>query len=95
MVLIYILQKRLDNMLYVGLTEEHKESATIFANVVGKQVLSQLQALSSSFGRTANNKTGKRLGLGFKLLFLTSQICCYGAELSSSFPDSKTAKTFG
>ncbi|KAI3997378.1 hypothetical protein MKX01_003181 [Papaver californicum] len=52
-----VAKKRLDNMLYVGLTEQHKESATIFADVVGKQVFSQLQALSSSFIRTTNNKT--------------------------------------
>ncbi|KAH1115371.1 hypothetical protein J1N35_008749 [Gossypium stocksii] len=41
----YVLQvakKRLDNMLYVGLTEDHRESATMFANVVGQQVISQL-----------------------------------------------------
>jgi hypothetical protein len=29
-------------MLYVGLTEEHRESASLFANVVGSQVLSQV-----------------------------------------------------
>ncbi|XP_057727619.1 protein-tyrosine sulfotransferase-like isoform X1 [Arachis stenosperma] len=43
----YVLQvakKKLDNMLYVGLTEEHRESATMFANVVGAQVISQLNA---------------------------------------------------
>ncbi|MCL7042498.1 hypothetical protein MKW94_022793 [Papaver nudicaule] len=44
-----VAKKRLDNMLYVGLTEQHKESATIFADVVGKQVFLQLQALRSSF----------------------------------------------
>ncbi|OVA10122.1 Sulfotransferase domain [Macleaya cordata] len=55
-----VAKKRLDSMLYVGLTEEHKESATIFANVVGKQVLSQLQVLSSSFEQTANNKTVRK-----------------------------------
>ncbi|KAL0920145.1 hypothetical protein M5K25_009259 [Dendrobium thyrsiflorum] len=38
---------RLDHMLYIGLTEDHKESATIFANMVGSQVLSQSEALSS------------------------------------------------
>ncbi|XP_023751546.1 protein-tyrosine sulfotransferase isoform X2 [Lactuca sativa] len=41
----YVLQvakRRLDDMLYVGLTEEHKESATMFANFVGAQVISQL-----------------------------------------------------
>ncbi|KAG8387665.1 hypothetical protein BUALT_Bualt02G0045000 [Buddleja alternifolia] len=36
-----VAKKRLDDMLYVGLTENHKESATIFANVVGAQVISQ------------------------------------------------------
>ncbi|CAI0397877.1 unnamed protein product [Linum tenue] len=54
-------QKRLDDMLYVGLTEDHKESATMFANVVGAQVISQ--TLSSSSNATtkwkpANQKSG-------------------------------------
>ncbi|KAI7757845.1 hypothetical protein M8C21_019292 [Ambrosia artemisiifolia] len=43
----YVLQvakKRLDDMLYVGITEDHRESATTFANVVGAQVISQLMA---------------------------------------------------
>ncbi|XP_019413494.1 PREDICTED: protein-tyrosine sulfotransferase isoform X2 [Lupinus angustifolius] len=47
----YVLQvakKRLDDMLYVGLTEEHKESATMFANVVGSQVISQLNGPNAS-----------------------------------------------
>ena len=35
-------------MLYVGLTEEHKESASMFANVVGAQVISQLRAPNAS-----------------------------------------------
>ncbi|KAF6166249.1 hypothetical protein GIB67_031033 [Kingdonia uniflora] len=51
--------RRLDDMLYVGLTEDHKESATMFANVVGLQLLSQLQALSSRIEQAAKNKTGK------------------------------------
>ena len=45
---LYILQKRLDDMLYVGLTEEHRESATMFANVVGAQVISQLNVPNTS-----------------------------------------------
>ncbi|CAL1404265.1 unnamed protein product [Linum trigynum] len=61
----YVLQvakKRLDDMLYVGLTEDHKESATMFANVVGAQVISQ--TLSSSLNastkwKPANHKTGR------------------------------------
>lgn len=45
-------------MLYVGLTEEHRESATMFANVVGSQVISQLRASSLRTKRS----TGKKLG---------------------------------
>lgn len=45
-------------MLYVGLTEEHKESATMFANVVGAQVIAQALALNSSTERVADNKSG-------------------------------------
>ncbi|XP_027347137.1 protein-tyrosine sulfotransferase isoform X2 [Abrus precatorius] len=53
----YVLQvakKRLDDMLYVGLTEEHRESATMFANVVGAQVISQLNTPNTSLD-TADN----------------------------------------
>ncbi|KAJ0729254.1 putative protein-tyrosine sulfotransferase [Helianthus annuus] len=39
-----VAKKRLDDMLYIGLTEEHKESAAMFANLVGSQVISQLSA---------------------------------------------------
>lgn len=46
-------------MLYVGLTEEHRESATMFANVVGSQVISQLRVSSSSTESTADNKSGQ------------------------------------
>jgi hypothetical protein len=45
-------------MLYVGLTEEHRESATMFANVVGAQVISQLRGSNSSGESAANNKSG-------------------------------------
>uniref|UniRef100_A0A7N0TWU0 Sulfotransferase n=2 Tax=Kalanchoe fedtschenkoi TaxID=63787 RepID=A0A7N0TWU0_KALFE len=41
-----VAKERLDDMLYVGLTEDHKESATMFANVVGSQVISQLMEKS-------------------------------------------------
>ncbi|KAL4555945.1 hypothetical protein LXL04_038579 [Taraxacum kok-saghyz] len=37
-------RKRLDDMLYVGITEDHRESATMFGNVVGAQVIAQLMA---------------------------------------------------
>ncbi|TKY67208.1 Protein-tyrosine sulfotransferase [Spatholobus suberectus] len=55
----YVLQvakKRLDDMLYVGLTEEHRESATMFANVVGAQVISQLNTPNTSLETTDNTE---------------------------------------
>ena len=42
--MLTFLQKRLDDMLYVGITEDHRESATMFGNVVGAQVIAQLMA---------------------------------------------------
>ncbi|XP_010253702.1 PREDICTED: protein-tyrosine sulfotransferase isoform X2 [Nelumbo nucifera] len=51
-----VAKKRLDDMLYIGLTEDHRESATMFANVVGEQVLSQFHTLSSSMEQS-NNKS--------------------------------------
>lgn len=55
--LVLLLQNRLDHMLYVGLTEDHKESATIFANMVGAQVISQSEALSFP-EQEASSETG-------------------------------------
>ncbi|KAI3683513.1 hypothetical protein L1987_84019 [Smallanthus sonchifolius] len=56
-----VAKKRLDDMLYVGITEDHRESATMFANVVGAQVISQLMA------STVNNSniTGTEQGPPF------------------------------
>lgn len=53
-----MLQHRLDQMLYVGLTEEHRKSATMFAKLVGAQVLSQSEALNSTFKQETSNQTG-------------------------------------
>lgn len=47
-------------MLYVGLTEDHKGSATAFAHVVGAQVISQLVGSNSSMNHEAKNITGRR-----------------------------------
>ncbi|KAH9660745.1 protein-tyrosine sulfotransferase [Citrus sinensis] len=47
---LQVAQKRLDNMLFVGLTEKHRESAKMFANVVGPQVISQIASDSSMEG---------------------------------------------
>ncbi|XP_072995698.1 protein-tyrosine sulfotransferase isoform X2 [Typha latifolia] len=52
-----VAKSRLDQMLYVGLTEDHKESARMFVNMVGAQVLSQSEALNSSAVLESSNKT--------------------------------------
>ncbi|KAL9672913.1 hypothetical protein QQ045_029166 [Rhodiola kirilowii] len=54
--------KRLDDMLYVGLTEDHKESATMFGNVVGSQVISQLMEKSDK-EPLVNKKPGQNSDL--------------------------------
>ncbi|KAB1226257.1 Protein-tyrosine sulfotransferase [Morella rubra] len=54
---LQVAKKRLDDMLYVGLTKEHKESATMFANVVGAQVISQQTASNMSRESVADNKS--------------------------------------
>ncbi|TVU12505.1 hypothetical protein EJB05_46156 [Eragrostis curvula] len=41
-----VAKNRLDRMLYVGLTEDHEESARLFAHMVGAQVLSQSATLN-------------------------------------------------
>lgn len=48
-----VAKKRLDDMLYVGITEDHRESATMFANVVGAQVISQLMASTVNNNNTS------------------------------------------
>ncbi|XP_041989785.1 protein-tyrosine sulfotransferase-like [Salvia splendens] len=54
----YVLQvakKKLDNMIYVGLTENHKESANMFANVVATQVISKHKTSSSNSDGAGDN----------------------------------------
>ncbi|XP_022152919.1 protein-tyrosine sulfotransferase isoform X2 [Momordica charantia] len=55
---LHVAKKRLDDMLYVGLTAEHKESAAMFANVVGAQVISQLKDANFSMDTLADNQSG-------------------------------------
>lgn len=50
-----VAKKKLDNMLYVGLTENHKESANMFANVVAAQVISKHKTSSSNSDGAGNN----------------------------------------
>lgn len=45
-------------MLYVGLTENHRDSATLFANVVGAQVISQLTGANYRTELAAENVGG-------------------------------------
>ncbi|CAH9072336.1 unnamed protein product [Cuscuta epithymum] len=51
-----VAKRRLDGMLYIGLTDKHKESAALFASVVGDQVISKLaQSRFSVNGSTINH----------------------------------------
>ncbi|KAF8698192.1 hypothetical protein HU200_035711 [Digitaria exilis] len=45
-IVLEVAKNRLDQMLYVGLTEDHEESARLFAHMVGGQVLSQSGTLN-------------------------------------------------
>ncbi|RZR80907.1 hypothetical protein BHM03_00007017 [Ensete ventricosum] len=78
-----MLQRRLDHMIYVGLTEEHRTSATMFAKLVGAQVLAQSEALNSTFKQETTNKTEGQKYMEF-LYSLT-----FFAEPNSSFSDSE------
>ncbi|GMG98802.1 hypothetical protein Nepgr_000642 [Nepenthes gracilis] len=49
-----VAKKRVDNMLYVGLTEDHDRSATVFAEVIGTQVISQFVGSNASTDHSAN-----------------------------------------
>lgn len=66
-----VAKKRLDDMLYVGLTEDHRESATMFANLVGAQVISQLVA-SNPGTETVNYNKSEQDSLFSKGRFGTS-----------------------
>ncbi|KAL2239434.1 UNVERIFIED_CONTAM: Protein-tyrosine sulfotransferase, partial [Sesamum indicum] len=68
-----VAKKRLADMLYVGLTENHRESATMFANIVGAQVISQ-HTISSSSAKVATNDHSVLVSL---------TIFCFVAEQSS------------
>jgi protein-tyrosine sulfotransferase len=54
----FLLQNRLDQMLYVGLTEDHEESARLFAHMVGAQVLLQSGTLSLDLKEDLHSETG-------------------------------------
>lgn len=45
-------------MLYVGLTEDHEESASLFAHMVGAQVLSQSGTLNLDLKEDLPSETG-------------------------------------
>lgn len=48
------MQRRLDSMLFVGLTEKHQESATTFFSLVGDQVQVQSEALKGILDQNAS-----------------------------------------
>ena len=51
-------------MLYVGLTEVHEESASLFAHMVGAQVLSQSGTLNLDLKEDLPSETGITLQSG-------------------------------
>ena len=50
----FAMQRRLDSMLFVGLTEKLQESATIFFSLVGDQVQVQSEALKGILNHNAS-----------------------------------------
>lgn len=48
------MQRRLDYMLFVGLTEKHQESATIFFSLVADQAQVQSKAMQEILGQNAS-----------------------------------------
>ncbi|KAJ0966481.1 hypothetical protein J5N97_023398 [Dioscorea zingiberensis] len=81
-----VAKSRLDHMLYVGITEEHKKSATMFANMVGAQVLSQSEALSLHFGQETVNRTDSEGDESIQSQLSTND------EQQGEVPTSKNAK---
>ena len=57
------LQNRLDRMLYVGLTEDHEESARLFAHMVGAQVLSRSATLNLDIKEDLPDENANTLSL--------------------------------
>jgi hypothetical protein len=55
-------------MLYVGLTEDHEESARLFAHMVGAQVLSQSGTLNLDLKEDLPSENGN---ICYNLVFLT------------------------
>ncbi|AQK80491.1 Protein-tyrosine sulfotransferase [Zea mays] len=57
-IVLEVAKNRLDQMLYVGLTEDHEESARLFAHMVGAQVLSQSGTLTLDLKEDLPIETG-------------------------------------
>lgn len=51
----FVVQARLDAMLFVGLTEKHQESATNFLNLVRNQIDVQSEALNEIVGKNISD----------------------------------------
>ncbi|XP_031121185.1 protein-tyrosine sulfotransferase-like [Ipomoea triloba] len=55
-----VAKRRLDGMLYVGLTDKHQESASLFANVVVDQVLSKLAISNAAANISEQNYSSRQ-----------------------------------
>nr|GMD27434.1 protein-tyrosine sulfotransferase isoform X1 [Ipomoea batatas] len=60
-----VAKRRLDGMLYVGLTDKHQESASLFANVVVDQVLSKL-AISNAAANISEQNYSSRQSISLR-----------------------------
>jgi hypothetical protein len=49
-----VVQRRLDSMLFVGLTEKHQESATTFFSLVGDQIQVKAEVLKGVLDQNAS-----------------------------------------
>ncbi|KAG8076800.1 hypothetical protein GUJ93_ZPchr0006g41044 [Zizania palustris] len=57
---LQVAKSRLDRMLYVGLTEDHEESARLFAHMVGAQVLSQSGTMNLDINKDQPSRNDSR-----------------------------------
>ncbi|KAH8945289.1 hypothetical protein BDL97_12G034100 [Sphagnum fallax] len=57
---LHVAKRRLDGMLYVGLTEKQQESASIFLGLMGDQVSGRLEALQQESGKQNVSAPGQQ-----------------------------------
>ncbi|KAL8210440.1 hypothetical protein R6Q57_004877 [Mikania cordata] len=81
-----VAKKRLDDMLYVGLTKDHKESAKMFANLVGSQVISELVASNqvTEAGNNTSTVEAQSKNMTVAKLMETYETCIFKLRSSQS-----------